>query len=99
MGTGGGTMTAQRALAVFGLMMVLLTIALELAVGSASATFAGPVGRIGFTAYTKGQIYAVNPGGSGPAPAYSRRAMGPPDWSSSSPSVNRVMGGGRWAVS
>jgi Tol biopolymer transport system component len=59
-------MTARgRALIGVGLFVVLLTIALGLVVGSASATFAGPVGRIAFTDFTTGQIYAANPDGSG----------------------------------
>jgi len=32
---------------------------------SAHATYAGPVGRIAFSDYTTGQIYAINPDGSG----------------------------------
>jgi Tol biopolymer transport system component len=49
--------------------MVLSLAALAIAFGcvatSARATFAGPVGRIAFSDYTTGQIYAVNPDGTG----------------------------------
>jgi Tol biopolymer transport system component len=49
----------------FGLIGALLALAFGLFVTAAHATYPGPVGRIAFSDYTNGQIYAVNPDGSG----------------------------------
>ena len=48
-----------------GLIAALVALAFGLSVTAARATYAGPVGRIAFSDYTTGQIYAVNPDGSG----------------------------------
>ena len=45
--------------------IVLLAVACGPAATSAHATFSGPVGRIAFSDYTTGQLYAVNPDGTG----------------------------------
>src|SRR4051794_14522038 len=44
--------------------MTLLTLVCGLLPVGAEATYAGRVGRIAFTDYTTGQIYAINPDGS-----------------------------------
>jgi Tol biopolymer transport system component len=48
-----------------GLIAAFAALAFGLSVTVARATYAGPVGRIAFSDYTTGQIYAVNPDGSG----------------------------------
>jgi len=60
-------MSARRHRAPIGLGLALSLVALALAAmsSSAEATYAGPVGRIAFSDYTTGQLYAVNPDGSG----------------------------------
>jgi len=57
--------TNRRVPARVGLSLVLIAIVLGPAAASAHATYAGPVGRIAFSDYTTGQIYAVNPDGTG----------------------------------
>jgi Tol biopolymer transport system component len=59
--------------------------------GSAQATYPGPNGRIAFADYVSGQIYAVNPDGTGLAQLThtgSSRVAGDPSWS---PSGKRVL--------
>ena len=55
----------RRALGATAFAVALVTTAFALLATSARATFAGPVGRISFSDYTTGQLYAINPNGTG----------------------------------
>src|SRR5213592_3512230 len=75
------------------LVLVLLAVAALAALGAApaSATFPGPNGRIAFSDYVSGQIYAVNPDGSALRQLTHTRPSRGADFPSWSPNGEKVL--------
>jgi Tol biopolymer transport system component len=84
-------MVAVRRLSLLGLVTAAAAAVLSLGAAPAVATFPGPNGRIAFSDYVSGQIYAVNPDGSARTQLTHTGPNHATDWPSWSPNGKRIL--------